>query len=107
MPYEAKLPDGVSLPTGFRINTDDLRYKALVDLATREKWAQSSFSGALHLEFRRVTAAQQSAKPAPAAAPSPAPAPAVPENWGKMSNFQKMAHAVAASDAKRAAGGKP
>jgi hypothetical protein len=77
------------------INTADPRYRALVDLATRENWSQASFSGALLIEAQRVGAVQ-----APAA-------PAKIEGWDKMTTSQRMVHAVAASDAARAARGKP
>jgi hypothetical protein len=41
------LPEGVKLPPGFSVNTDDPRYKALHDLATRENLSQRAFSAIL------------------------------------------------------------
>jgi hypothetical protein len=93
MPYEAILPEGVSLPEGFRIQTSDPRYQALEQLATRERWSQASFSGALAIEAGRVSAAHTSARAAAPAAPSSAPA-AKPD-FSKMSTADKFAYALA------------
>ena len=54
MPFEPKLPDGVSLPPGFKVDTTDARYKALHDLASREKLSQSAFSQILGVDAQRV-----------------------------------------------------
>jgi hypothetical protein len=91
MAYKAELPEGVSLPPGFKVDEADPRYKALHDLATREKLSQSAFSQILGVEAQRVNADYEHAARAAAPAPAPAPAkPGVPENWGKMSFQQKM-----------------
>jgi hypothetical protein len=50
MAYEPKLPDGVSLPPGLRVDTSDARYRALEALATRESWSQAAFSETLGIE---------------------------------------------------------
>jgi hypothetical protein len=102
MAYKPDLPTGVSLPPGLRVNVDDERYKALVDLATRERWTQSSFSGALGIEARRVSAEHAKAAQTSAQAAAPAPRP----DFSKMSTQEKFAHALAQSDARRA-GAKP
>jgi hypothetical protein len=86
MPYEAKLPEG--LPS-LKIDTADERYKALEQLATREKWSQAAFSSVLGIEAQRVMAA------APKAAPEPAPPPKV--DMSKMSTTEKFAHALSRS----------
>lgn len=99
--FKPELPPGMTLSG--RIDTADPRYRALVDLATRERWTQASFSGALAIEAQRVGATQPAAKPAPA----PAPTPGKVEGWDQMSSTQRMAYAVAASDARREAGEKP
>jgi hypothetical protein len=91
MAYEAKLPDGVSLPEGHRIDTSDARYKALEGLAEREKWSQSTFSNVLGIEAGRVSAAHVSARAAPAA-PAPAPPPAAPVDFDKLSTLQQFAY---------------
>ena len=69
MAFEPKLPEGVSLPDGFRVDVNDGRYKALHDLAEREKWSQKAFSDVLGIEARRVSAEHvraRAAQPAPA-----------------------------------------
>jgi hypothetical protein len=97
--YKAELPPGVNFSG--RIDTADPRYRALVDLATREGWSQAAFSGVLAIEAQRVGATQPAAaKPAPA--PAPAPAPGKVDGWDQMSATQRMAYAVAQSDARRA-----
>jgi hypothetical protein len=102
MAYEPKLPEGVTLPAGFSVKTDDPRYLALHALAEREKWSQAAFSDVLGIEARRVSAEHAKAAQTSAQA-TPAPAP----DFTKMTTQEKFAHALAQSDAKRAAGGKP
>jgi hypothetical protein len=96
MAYKAELPAGVTLPEGLKIDTNDERYKALEQLATRERWTQKALSDVLGIEARRVSAEHASAR---AAAPAPAPAPAaraaVPEGFAKMSFREKMVWAFA------------
>jgi hypothetical protein len=104
--YKPDLPAGVMLPPGFRVNPDDPRFKALQELATREKWSQAAFSETLRIEADRVSAEHAKAAQ-PAARPAPAPTPGKVEGWDQMSSAQRMAYAVAASDARRAAGEKP
>ena len=98
MAYEPKLPDGVTLPAGFRVNVDDARYKALHELATREKWSQAAFSNVLGIEAQRVSAEHAKAA-APAATPA---APAAAPDFGKMSTREKLHFALQQSDARRA-----
>ena len=90
MAYEARLPDGVSLPEGHRIDTGDERYLQLEAVATAHKWSQAAFSDVLGVEARRVAAERARATP-PAPSPAPAPARAVPSNWGSLTFQQKMA----------------
>lgn len=90
MAYEPKLPEGVTLPEGYRIKTDDPRYVALHSLAEREKWSQAAFSETLAIEARRVSAEHERAR---AAAPAPAPAPR--PDFSKMSAREQFAHALA------------
>jgi hypothetical protein len=93
MPYEAKLPEGVTLPEGHRIDTADARYKQLEQLATSQKWTQEAFSSVLGIEAGRVNAAHASARAAPAA-PAPAPAPAAPRDWGRLSTREQFAYSL-------------
>ena len=79
MPYEAKLPDGVTLPDGFKIDTNDERYRALEQIATSQKFSQETFSSLLGLEAKKVSAAHASAR---AAALAPAPAKPDMAKWG-------------------------
>jgi hypothetical protein len=101
MPYEAKLPDGVSLPPGFNINTNDPRYKALEALATRENLSQSAFGQILAVEASRVSAEYERARAAPA--PTPAPAPAKVD-MSTMTTAQQFHHALQKSAAARRGG---
>jgi hypothetical protein len=94
MPFEPKLPDGVKLPEGFSIRTDDPRYVALHSLAEREKWSQAAFSETLAIESRRVSAEHERAR-APAPAPPTAAASGVPANWDKLAMQARFAHALA------------
>jgi hypothetical protein len=93
------LPAGQALPAGFSINQADPRYKALVDLATREKWSQAAFSSVLGIEAQRVSAAHAAA--AQAAQPTTTP--------NKIEGYESMTFAQrwAAGEAKRAGGPKP
>lgn len=96
MAYEPKLPDGVTLPEGFRVDVEDVRFKALHDLATREKWTQKAFSDVLGIEARRVSAEHVRARAAqPAPSPAPAPKPGVPEGFSKMSFAAQATYALA------------
>jgi hypothetical protein len=97
MPFEPKLPDGVSLPPGHRIDVADPRYVALHSLAEREGWSQTAFSETLAIEGRRVSAEYERAR---AAAPAPAPAPAAKVDFAKMTTSQQFAHALQQSAAK-------
>ena len=95
MAYEPKLPEGISLPDGFRVDVNDGRYKALHDLATRERWTQKAFSDVLGIEARRVTADHERARAAqPPAATAPA-ASALPSNWSTMSSSERLAWSLA------------
>lgn len=91
MPYEPKLPEGQALPPGLSVNTDDPRYKALHDLATRENLSQRAFSAILGVEAQRVTNEYERARVAPAA-PAPAPAPKV--DVSRLSTRDQFAHAL-------------
>ena len=96
MAFEPKLPEGVSLPDGFRVDVNDGRYKALHDLAEREKWSQKAFSDVLGIEARRVSAEHVRARAAqPPAAPAPKP------DFSKMSTSQKIEHALARGPARK------
>ena len=86
MAYKPDLPEGVTLPEGYRIKTDDPRYVALHSLAEREKWSQAAFSETLAIEARRVSAEHERAR---AAAPAPRP------DFSKMSAREQFAHALA------------
>jgi hypothetical protein len=92
MPYEAKLPEGVSLPPGHSINVASEPYKQLEAIATAHKWSQESFSAVLGVEARRIAATA----PAPAAAaPAPAPKPAPAKPWDQMSTREQFAASLA------------
>jgi hypothetical protein len=104
MAYDPLLPEGVMLPAGFHVDTSDARYKALHELATRERWSQAAFSDVLGIEAKRVSAEHARASQAPAA-PSPTPAPG--PDFSKMSTSEKFHHALQQEAAKRAAGAKP
>ena len=91
--YEPKLPEGVSLPPGFKVDTGDARYKALHDLATREKLSQSAFSSILGVEAQRVNADYERARATPAA--PAAPAPAAKPDMSQWSTSQKLHYALA------------
>jgi hypothetical protein len=93
--YEPKLPDGVSLPPGFKVDTNDAHYKALHDLASREKLSQSAFSQILGVEAQRVNSEYERARATPAA--PAAPAPAAKPDFSKLTTSQKFAHALANS----------
>jgi hypothetical protein len=98
--YEPKLPEGVTLPPGFKVDTTDPRYVALHDLATRERLSQSAFSQILGVEAQRVNAEYERARatPAPTPAAPAAPArPALPENFSKLSAKEQFAHALSRS----------
>jgi hypothetical protein len=99
MPYDARLSDGVKLPEGHRIDTADPRYKALEELATRERWSQAAFTSVLDIEARRVSSEHERTRARSAAAPAPAPAPK-PE-FSKMSTQQQFHHAIANSPGRR------
>jgi hypothetical protein len=89
--YEAKLPAGVTLPDGYKIDEADPRFVSLRDIATRERWTQSSFENVLALEAKRVSAEHERAR---AAAPAAAPAPAEKPDFSKMSTADKFAYAL-------------
>ena len=88
--YEPKLPEGVSLPPGFKVDTGDARYKALEELATRERWSQKAFSDLLGIEGRKVAADHAARAAAPTQAPAPAAKPGVPESWSKMTTQERL-----------------
>jgi hypothetical protein len=96
MAYEPKLPDGVILPPGLRVDTGDARYRALEALATRESWSQAAFSETLGIEARRVSAEHERTHTAPAAA-APAPKP----DLSKLSSREQFAHALANSPGRK------
>lgn len=87
MPYEPKLPEGVSLPAGHSIDTSHADYRALEAMATKHGLSQAAFSDALGYELRR----QQARAPAAPAAPPPAAKP----DFSKMTTAQQFAHALA------------
>jgi hypothetical protein len=64
MPYEAKLPAGVTLPEGHRIDSADPRYRALEQIATSQKFSQETFSNLLGLEAKKVSAEYERARAA-------------------------------------------
>jgi hypothetical protein len=99
MAYEPKLPDGVSLPPGLRVDTSDARYRALEALATRESWSQAAFSETLGIEARRVSAEHERTHAAPGAR---APAPAAKPDFSKLSSREQIAHALANSPGRKA-----
>src|SRR5277367_1373992 len=100
--YEPKLPDGVSLPPGFKVDVTDPRYVALHSLAERERLSQSAFSQILGVEAQRVNGEYERARSTPAPAPTPSPASSgVPAGWDKMTTHQQMQHALERSAAKR------
>jgi hypothetical protein len=87
MPYKAELPDGVSLPPGFKVDEADPRYKALHDLAVRENLSQRAFSSILGVEAQRVNADYERARATPAA-------PAAKPDMSKWSTSQKLQYAL-------------
>jgi hypothetical protein len=93
--YKPDLPPGVSLPPGFKVDTSDPRYRALHDLATRERLSQSAFSQILGVEASRVNAEYERARATPSAAPTPAPA-AKPD-FARMSSRELFAYSLANS----------
>jgi hypothetical protein len=97
VPFEPKLPAGISLPEGHSIDTGAARYKELEQLATSQNWTQDAFSGVLGLEAKRVADAR-------ASAPAPAPAPAAKVAFEKMTTSQQFHHALERSAAKRNGG---
>jgi hypothetical protein len=92
--YKPDLPPGVSLPPGFKVDTADPRYRALHDLASREKLSQSAFSQILGVEAQRVNADYERARSTPAA-PAPAPAAPSPKAWDQMSTREQFAASLA------------
>lgn len=96
--YKPELPPGVTLPPGYRIRTEDHRYRALEALARSEGWSQKAFSETLRIEADRVSAEHAKAA-APAATPA---APAAAPDFGKMSTREKLHFALQQSDARRA-----
>jgi hypothetical protein len=91
--YRPDLPPGVSLPPGFKVDTTDPRYRALHDLASREKLSQSAFSQILGVEAQRVNADYERARSSPAAS-APAPAPAAPRDWDRLSTREQFAYSL-------------
>jgi hypothetical protein len=85
MAYKAELPAGMSLPPGFRVDESDPRYRALHDLASREKLSQSAFSSILGVEATRVNQEYARARATPAAPPA-APKPDM-SKWSTSKNF--------------------
>jgi hypothetical protein len=102
--------EGVDLK-GMTLNRESAEFKAFTLAAREGGLSQAQYARLLNFEVGRQVARASAAPPAVAAAPTPAPgaapAPAKVEGWDKMTSFQRMAHAVAASDAARAARGKP
>jgi hypothetical protein len=100
MAYEPKLPEGVTLPPGFKVDTSDPRYKALEGLAERERLSQSAFSQILAVEASRVNAEYERARATPAtAAPAPTPPPKL--DYSKMSTREQIAAALSGSPGRR------
>jgi hypothetical protein len=89
MGLKAELPEGVSLPPGFKIDEADPRFVALRDLATRERWSQKALSDVLGIEARRVSAEYERANATPAA-----PAPAAKPDFSRMNTAQKLRYAL-------------
>jgi hypothetical protein len=100
--FKADLSPGVSLPPGFKVDTTDPRYRALHDLAVREKLSQSAFSSILSVEAARINSEYERARSAAPAAPAPAPAPKV--DYAKLSTTEKFQLALERSAAKRNGG---
>jgi hypothetical protein len=100
MAYEAKLPDGVTLPPGYSVDTTSERYKEFEAMATRHGLSQSAFSETLGIEARRV-AAEHARAAAPVPNGTPAPAPAAKPNYAKMTTAEKFANSLAASKGRR------
>jgi hypothetical protein len=92
--YKPELPAGVSLPPGFKVDTTDARYRALHDLASRERLSQSAFSQILGVEAARVNADYERARATPAAAPAPTPAPAAKPDFDKMTTRELFAYSL-------------
>jgi hypothetical protein len=92
MAYSPTLPDGVSLPPGFSVNTSDPRYRAVEAMATRENLSQRAFSEILGAEASRINSEYERARSTPAPAPAPAP---VAKPYDQMSTAEKFAHALA------------
>jgi hypothetical protein len=89
--YKPDLPPGVSLPPGFKVDTTDARYRALHDLASRERLSQSAFSQILGVEAQRVNADYERARATPAA-PAPKAAPTPPKvDFSKLSTREQFA----------------
>jgi hypothetical protein len=97
--YEPKLPDGVSLPPGFKVDVADPRYQALHSLAERERWSQKAFSDVLGIEARRVSAEHERARATPPPTPTPAPAPR--PDISMLSTREQFAHALSNSPGRR------
>jgi hypothetical protein len=92
--YEAKLPDGVTLPAGYSVDTKSERYREFEALATRHGLSQAAFSETLGIEAKRVALEHERTRAAaPAAAAPAAPAPAK-RNFAAMSTREKFAYAV-------------
>jgi hypothetical protein len=91
MAYEPKLPEGVTLPEGHRIDTADERYRQLEAVATAHKWSQAAFSDVLGVEARRVASEHARSR---AGAPTPAP-PAAKPKFATMSTREQFAHSLA------------
>jgi hypothetical protein len=92
--YKPELPPGVSLPPGFKVDTADARYRALHDLASRERLSQSAFSQILGVEAQRVNADYERARSTPSP-PAAAPPPAPPRDWSAMSTREQFAASLA------------
>jgi hypothetical protein len=99
MAFKPDLPAGVSLPPGYRIQTDDPRYVALRSLAERERWSQAAFSDVLSIEARRVSAEHERTRATHAPAPAPAAAPK--PDFSKMSTHEQFGHALANSPGRK------
>jgi hypothetical protein len=96
--YKPDLPPGTSLPPGFRVDVSDPRYRALHDLAVRERLSQTAFSSILKVEADRINADYERARATPSA-PAPAPAPKV--GYAKLSPGDKFQLALEREAAKR------
>lgn len=91
MPFEAKFPAG-SAYAGWKIDTNDARYREQHALAEAAGLSQEQFSKGLEFEAQRVDRqriAAENARAAPPAAP-----PVAKPDFSKMTTAQQFHHAL-------------